>query len=217
MRGAPKIVADIDWGELWLMPRLSAFREAHPNILFCVNGAGDIPLRLGAPDVRITYGDDEDEPLFTDVLLPVSGPELRHRIAGSDSQIQLEGMPLLHLKEQSDGTEHPGWVEWLQKFGHRSSGGDRGVRYQRMRLALEAARHEVGFLVCGLSLMQRDLEEGRLFHTFPRSQHLTAPHPYRMKLRQDAERRPQLQKFVAWLRSEARKTQDFIERTVTGS
>jgi LysR family glycine cleavage system transcriptional activator len=209
-----QIVADIDWGELWLLPRLGAFREAHPNVLFCVNGAGDIPLKLGAPDVRITYGDGEGEPLFTDVLLPISGPDMRHRIARSESQIRLEGMPLLHLKEQSAGAGHPGWVEWLQKFGHRSSGADRGVRYRRTRLALEAAMHEVGFLVCGLSLIQRDLEGGRVFNPFPMTQHLTAPHPYRMKLRQDAERRPQLQKFVAWLRSEAGKTKEYIERAV---
>jgi len=209
-----QIVADIDWAELWLLPRLGAFREAHPKILFCINGAGDIPLKLGAPDVRITYGDGEDEPLFTDVLLPVSGPDNLRRIAGSESQIQLEGMPLLHLKEQSDGTGHPGWVEWLQKFDHRSSGADRGVRYQRTRLALDAVKHEVGFLVCGLSLMQRELEEGRMFHPFAMSQHLTAPHPYRMKLRQDAERRPQLQKFVAWLRGEAAKTKAYIEIAV---
>lgn len=52
------LVADPDWAELWLMPRLSAFREAHPNIRFCINGEGDIPMRLGAPDVRVARSDD---------------------------------------------------------------------------------------------------------------------------------------------------------------
>jgi LysR family glycine cleavage system transcriptional activator len=208
-------VADPDWAELWLAPRLSAFREAYPNVLFCINGVGDVPLRLGAPDLRIVYGDGRDEPLFTDVLLPVSGPDNLRRIAGGDPDQQMEGMPLLHLKVQLEDADHPGWVEWFERFGHRESGQDRGIRYQHARLALEAVRREVGYLVCGLSLVQEDLKEGRIVNLFPMSQHLTAPHPYRLKLRQDSERRPQVQRFVAWLRNAAGETRRQIEAMTT--
>lgn len=51
--GDVHIVADSDWAELWLAPRLPAFRQAHPNILFNISGLGDVPMRLGAPDLRI--------------------------------------------------------------------------------------------------------------------------------------------------------------------
>lgn len=199
-----QVTADPDWAELWLMPRLADFREAHPSVLFCINGVGDIPVRLGAPDIRVVYGDD-GEPLFTDVLVPVSGSDNLRRFVSLDPAT-LEGMPLLHLKAQLEEAGHPGWVEWFQKFGHRESGRDRGVRYQHTRLALEAVRGEVGFLVCGLSLVQRDLDEGRVFPLFPLAQHIVAPHPYRLKLRQDIERRPQIQRFLAWLRGEASET-----------
>lgn len=64
-------------------------------------------------------------------------------------------------------------------------------------------RRDVGFLVCGLSLVQRDLEDGTIFSLFPVAKHLVAPHPYRLKLRGDVEKRPQVRKFVAWLREEA--------------
>jgi LysR family glycine cleavage system transcriptional activator len=208
-----QVIADPDWSELWLMPRLSAFREAHPNILFCVNGTGDIPVRLGAPDVRIFYGGGQDEPLFTDRLLPVSGADpLRRFVALAPALHIMEGMPLLHLKAQIEGADYPGWVEWFQKFGHRESGQDRGVRYQHARLALEAVRREVGFLLGGLSLVQRDLETGVVFTLFPMAQHLVAPHPYRLKLRPDVEKRPQVRKFVAWLRNEASETRLYLER-----
>lgn len=206
-----QIVADPDWAELWLAPRLPAFRQAHPNILFCINGAGDVPLRLGAPDLRIGCGDGRDEPLFADVFVPISGPDNLRRIAGRDPAIQMEGMPLLHLKAQLEEAGPPGWVEWFQAFGYRESGPDRGVRYQHMRLALEAVRQNVGFLVCGLSLVQADLESGQVVNPFPMSQHLIALHPYRLKLRQDSEKRPQLQRFVAWLRHEASETRRQIE------
>lgn len=32
------IVADPDCSEIWLLPRLAAFRAENPNILFCING-----------------------------------------------------------------------------------------------------------------------------------------------------------------------------------
>lgn len=207
-----QIVADPDWAELWLAPRIHAFRETHPNILFCINGSGDIPLRLGAPDVRIDYGEGPGEPLFTDVLLPVTGPDNSRRIADWDPVLQMEGMPLLHLNVQRENADHPGWVEWFQQFGHRESGPDRGVRYQHARLALEAVRQDVGFLVCGLSLVLSGLEDGSIVNPFPACQHLTAPHPYRLKLRPDAEKRPQIRRFAAWLRNQASETRNEIQR-----
>ncbi|MGR3722692.1 LysR family transcriptional regulator [Abyssibius alkaniclasticus] len=204
--GALHIVAESDWAELWLAPRLAGFREDYPNIQFCINGAGDVPVRLGAPDLRVTLDDGPGEVLFSDILLPISGPDNPRRIADWDSDLTMEGMPLLHLKEQLAGNQ-PGWVEWFQAFGYRQSGPDRGVQYQNARLALEPVRQEVGFLVCGLSLVLEDLELHRIVLPFPPAQHLQARHPYRMSVRADAATRPQMQRFLAWIRAESRKTE----------
>lgn len=207
-----QIVADPDWTELWLMPRLADFRLMHPSIRFCINGVGDVPIRLGAPDLRVDYGEGEGDPLFADIFLPVTGLDNVRRIAGRDPTVQMEGMPLLHLKAQLEEDGPPGWVDWFRKFGHREIGPDRGVRYQHLRLGLEAVRENVGFLVCGLSLVRRDLDEGIVVNPFPISQHLVAPHSYRLKARHDAERRPQIMRFVAWLRNEAAETRTYIEQ-----
>jgi LysR family glycine cleavage system transcriptional activator len=42
------IVADSDRAELLLWPRLHQFKSIHPNTLFCVNGVGGVPLRMGS-------------------------------------------------------------------------------------------------------------------------------------------------------------------------
>lgn len=205
------IVADPDWAELWLMPRVPKFRSEHPNIMFCINGAGDVPLRLGTPDLRIVYGEEPGELLFRDVIIPVTGPDNTRRIADWDPVLQMEGMPLLHLKSHQDGSDHPGWVEWFEKYGHRKKGPDRGVRYPNARLATEAVRQNVGFLVCGLSLILLDLETGLIVLPFPMSEHLVAPHPFRLRTRTDSVHRPQIQRFIAWLRSEAKDTRHKID------
>ena len=205
------IVAEPDWAELWLLPRMPEFRKNHPNILFCINGVGDIPVRLGAPDLRIGNGPETGENLFTDALLPVAGPDNIRRIAAWDAEMEMEGMPLLHLKSQKDDGNHPGWVQWFAAFGHRRTGPDRGVIYPNARLAVQSVRLEAGFLVCGLSLVFQDLDTGSVVLPFPLAQHLIAPHPYRMKLRPDAANRPQTQRFIEWLRGEAVKTERRIK------
>jgi LysR family glycine cleavage system transcriptional activator len=209
------IVAEGDWSVLWLEPRLETFRAAHPNIKFCINGAGDVPLRLGAPDLRVVQDNGPGEVLYTDILLPISGPDNPRRIADWDSDLTMEGMPLLHLDEQLTGAQ-PGWVDWFQAFGYRTSGPDRGVHYQNARLAMEPVRQEVGFLVCGLSLVLRDLESGQIVLPFPPDQHLKARTPFRMIVRPEAETRPQMQRFLAWLRGELRTSLQVMDK-ITGA
>jgi LysR family transcriptional regulator, glycine cleavage system transcriptional activator len=205
------IVADGDWAELWLLPRLPAFQQDNPNIRFCVNGAGDVPVRLGAPDLRITCGEDQGEPLYRDLLVPVTGPDNPRRLSDWDPVLQMEGMPLLHLKAQREGRDAPGWVEWFARYGHRNTGQDRGVHYPRARIALEAVRQNIGFLVCGLSLVLQDLDAGTIVLPFPVSDHLVAPHPYRLRISTAAAGRPQIQRFAAWLWAETMATRSRID------
>lgn len=201
------IVADPDWADLWLIPRLAAFRADHANILFCINGAGDVPLRLGAPDLRMTYGGDAGEVLYHDVILPVTGPDNTRRLAAWNADLVMEGMPLLHLRTQKETPDHPGWVAWFEAYGRRREGRDRGVVAPNARIGLEAVRKDVGFLVCGLSLILADLDLGSVVLPFPAFEHLPAPQPYRVQVRHDSMTRPQIQKFLAWLRGEARETE----------
>ena len=209
------IVADTDWADLWLLPRIPAFRSQHPKILFCINGAGDVPVRLGTPDLRVVCGPTPGDFLYRDVILPVTGPDNTRRMAHRDPLLQMEGMPLLHLKSHQDGHDHPGWVAWFTAFGHRLTGPGRGVHYPSARLAMDAVRQNVGFLACGLSLLLADLETGSIVLPFPASDHIAAPHPYRLRIRADAAPRPQIQSFVAWLDEQAKATQRQIETLTT--
>jgi LysR family transcriptional regulator, glycine cleavage system transcriptional activator len=207
------IVADPDWSELWLLPRLAAFRAENPNILFCINGAGDVPLRLGAPDCRIEYGEaGRGEELYRDRLLPVTGPDNLRRIADWDAQMPLEGMPFLHLEAQRDDALRPGWPHWVERFGYRRAGAGRGVHYRHARLALEAVRQNVGFLICGLSLVAPDLAQGKIVLPYPAFQSLEAPRPYVLTVATHGTLRPQLQRFIDWLRGEAKATQAELVR-----
>jgi len=212
------VVADPDWSELWLLPRLADFRAENLNILFCINGAGDVPLRLGAPDCRIEYTDPgHGEELFRDRLLPVTGPDNLRRMADWDTQMPLEGMPFLHLEAQRDDPQRPGWPHWVERFGYRREGAARGVHYRHARLALEAVRQNVGFLICGLSLVEDDLAQGRIVLPYLAKQSLVAPKPYVLTVTAHGALRPQLKRFIDWLRNEARLTRHSMRRATEES
>jgi LysR family glycine cleavage system transcriptional activator len=199
------IVADPDWAELWLAPRLATFRQLHPNILFNINGLGDVPMRLGAPDLRVSRESGTGEVLFADLFVAITGPDNLRRLIALPDDWQLEGMPLLHMRPQREGLM-PGWVEWCRVHGQRSRGSERGVVYANARLALAAVRENIGFLLCGLALCQPDLEAGRVVLAFPAFMHVATDTPYRLTLRSAGYRRPQTDRFLAWLRSEASLT-----------
>jgi LysR family glycine cleavage system transcriptional activator len=200
------IVAEPDLSELWLMPRLAAFQQAYPNTMFCINGIGDIPIRIGMPDIRISCDDGPGEPLFRDLFVAVTGPDNPRRIADWDEAMPMEGMPLLHLAAHQSEMGQPGWLEWFTMYGQRKKGPERGVHYKNTRLALEAVRANVGFLVCGLSLVLEDLSKGSIVLPFSAEQHILAPHPYRLSIRPESENRPQVARFVDWLKAEADAT-----------
>lgn len=210
------VVADADWSMQWLIPRLEKFRAENPNILFCVNGAGDVRMRLGAPDCRIEYGPNaQGEVLYHDYLLPVGNPDLFPRIGDRTAGQSMEGLPLLHLEAQRDLQDRLGWPDWFEEYGQRHDGLGRGVHYRHGRLAMEAVRQSVGFLFYGLSLFIDDLEGENVALPFSADMCLPAPYPYRMQLREEGAMRPQMQRFCDWLRTEIRSTTLRMEDMVT--
>lgn len=210
------LAADPDWAELWLAPRLDGFRADRPGILFCINGAGDVAPREGGPDLRVALVPEDaagpSEALFTDWLVPVTGPDNLRRLGAWDPEAPLEGLPLLHLEEQRDDPARPGWPAWIAAHGGRREGAARGVHYRRLDQAMEAVRRNVGFLVCGLALARQDLGAGTVALPHPATKGLRAPCAYRMTPHPGAERRPAVRQFLDWLRDEAQETRDWLAR-----
>jgi LysR family transcriptional regulator, glycine cleavage system transcriptional activator len=200
------VAANSDWAELWLAPRLPAFRRAHPHILFCVNGAGDVPMRLGRADVEIRFrGGNEGDVLFHDYLVPISSPANAARIAELPGP-RLEGFPLLHLDFYRDDPEAIGWPQWIAAHRHRDSALDRGIRFQRIRPGLDAVSSDAGLMVCGLALVLDRVEAGEFTLPFPITAGAWTGHAFRARFRIDALRRPQVARFREWMLGEARTT-----------
>lgn len=206
------LVADPDWAELWLLPRLPAFRAANPNMRFCINGEGDVPVRLGSPDMRVMRSDDaRGAVLFRDVHVAITGPDNLRRLGDWDHDFELEGLPLLHVDAEQRDSRPPGWPEWVAQYGLRREGAGRGVHYRHLRLALAAVRQNVGFLICGLGLARRDIETGAVVLVYPADRNLSGAEPYRFFLQSETRATAQVRRFADWLADQARETQDWID------
>lgn len=212
------VTADPDWAELWLQPRIEQFRKANPNTLLCINGIGDVPLRIGDSDCTVWFGPPgpgpDEEALFNDYLAPVSSPENTDRISKLPEDERLEGFPILHLDCYALDAGETGWKEWTRKFGRRSTAPERGIRYKRVQHALEAVYANAGIMICGLALVAPQIAEGRLSVPFPIKEGSWSKNAYRVSFRRGARRRSAIERFREWLMAEAQKTSDEVQQLV---
>jgi LysR family glycine cleavage system transcriptional activator len=206
------IAATPDFADLWLKPRLEAFRAGHPNIRFCVNGEGDAPMRLGAADCEIDFrpAGEAGELLFHDFVLPVSSPENTARIAPLPAAGRLEGFPLLHLDFYRDDPAVPDWPKWIAAASLVREAPQRGIRFLRISRVLDAVRANAGLTICGLALIAQELDDGRLSLPFPHSLGSWTSHAFKARFRAQPLVRPQVRRFRDWLLAESERTGEWL-------
>jgi len=210
-----QIAADIDCAELWLKPRLAQFKAAYPNILFSINGEGDVPMRLGHTDIEIDFAKFQPAEnhllLFHDFLIPIGSPANVRRIANRKNR--LEGFPLLHLDFYKDDPKTLNWAKWIAAHAPPRSGPPHGIiRFQRISPGLEAVASDAGLMICGLALIAQRVEKGEIGLPFPVKTGSWTSHAFQARFRQAALLRPQVQKFRDWLAQEARATDKDVRR-----
>ncbi|RDI99403.1 LysR family transcriptional regulator [Dyella solisilvae] len=218
------IAATADFADLWLKPRMGSFKAEYPHVLFCINGEGDVPLRIGQVDCEISFGrqraNANDDLLFRDFLLPISSPENARRLANFALRDCLEGFPLLHLDFYKEDPSAPNWSTWIKAQQLKRTAPNRGIRFQRISGVLEAVRANAGLTISGLALLAADIGDGSLSLPFPVSSGHWTEHVFQARFRPDALLRPQVTRFRDWLLAQATVTRDWLSqftRSANGS
>lgn len=209
------VAAPSDFAELWLAPRLGRFTALHPNTRFSINGEGDAPIRIGSVDCEISFGPPRDEPeydiLFRDYVLPIGSPENTRRIAALSRRERLEGFPLLHLDFYRNDPAAPAWPAWIKAQKLKRTAPERGIRFQRITMVLEAVLVDAGLTLCGIALLSALVEDQRLSFPFPKSGAWTS-HAFQSRFRKDTLARPQMRRFRDWLVDECAETRQWLSR-----
>lgn len=208
------IAAPSDFADLWLNPRIASFRAEHPHVLFCINGEGDAPLRIGQVDCEISFGplsrQASNDLLFRDFVVPISSPENTRRISSIALCDRVEGFPLLHLDFYKEDPSAPNWANWIKAQRLKRTEPNRGMRFQRIKPALEAVRANAGLTICGLALLSPYIDDGTLSLPFPVSTGLWTDHGFQAHFRPDSLLRPQVKRFREWMVAQAALTHAWL-------
>lgn len=151
----------------WLIPRLNAFRAAHPGIeIELVSSVRLADFDSGAIDAAIRFGDGDwpglrCDPLMIEERFPVCSPALAAGPPALTTAGDLAGCVLLH------NGAHPGeWAGWLQATGTRGVDAGRGPVFDASNEVLAAAANGMGVALGRTPLVEPDLEAGRLVAPF---------------------------------------------------
>jgi DNA-binding transcriptional LysR family regulator len=146
----------------WLLPRLSDFRERHPEIDVRVSTTSRKLRYIGdAFDIGVRVGEEQGTGLISrlltpDMRLPACSPALLRRNP-VQNVADLRRHTLLH--SSSTGTA---WSRWLHEAGAPDLRAAHHVTLDHTYLQLAAAVEGLGMALASLPLIERDIAAGRL-------------------------------------------------------
>jgi len=167
-RGALTVSVPPSFAILWFVPRLSSFREAHPDMDIRIKAVDEISGSLTDDvDVAIYYGDGRWSgvrayQLHEEYLWPVCSPLLLNK-ADIKKPADLFKQTLLH-----DETRNA-WKDWFQLVGLPQYKGDNGPVFSHSSLALQAAVHGQGVALANNVLVKPEIDSGHLVRIFPQA------------------------------------------------
>lgn len=191
--------------QLWLMPRLPAFAQAHPDIALNLSAAHThSDFALGQVDLDIRYGvprwpDLVVEPLFEERILPLASPAFirTHRLK------RVEQLPELPLIQSNVNVVQ--WTDWFAAHIDRRPPERFTLRFDRSQMAMEAAILGLGVALDSATLAARHLSEGRLRAVFGFDKFVRAKAHFAVYPARHAKRAP-VEAFLVWLHAEAARS-----------
>jgi LysR family glycine cleavage system transcriptional activator len=153
----------------WLLPRLTAFQEAHPGIdVRITTSTALVDFKSGGVDAAIRYGRGQwpglrADWLMADQLFPVCSPAL---LAGKKPLRKPEDLAEHVLLHSSAGNDDD-WRLWLTAAGLPTNLSRMpGVTFDLVFMTVQAAIDGVGVAMGRTSYVQDDIAKGRLVVPF---------------------------------------------------
>jgi LysR family glycine cleavage system transcriptional activator len=201
----------------WLVPRLHGFSAKHPGIDLRISAATSLIDRKGQRneipassfrehevDVAIRFGAGDYPGCRVDALMPASvipvcSPALLEAPDALRAPADLRGQTLLHDDTGYQG--RPDWDDWLAAAGVSDVDARRGLRFNHVSLALEAAIDGQGVALTLEPLAVADVAAGRL--VFPFELRLPVEQGYFVVCLEEMAHEPDIAAFRKWLLAEA--------------
>ena len=198
----------------WLVPRLPAFTEAHPDIDVRMAMSSepvdfnrdevDVAIRVGRADRATDVSGTPDsatrvrlDRLFPDVLVPVCSATHQRESPPLRSPKDLTDHVLLHTT-----TRRNAWEEWSEAMGVAKVTSVRELWFGHFFMTHQAACEGRGIAVLPLVFVADDLASGRLVEAIERP--IASGEWYYMLCRENQARGRNLALFREWIDEESR-------------
>ncbi|WP_237045820.1 LysR family transcriptional regulator [Aquipseudomonas alcaligenes] len=188
----------------WLVPRLKAFQQLHPEVtVHLTNRTRPFLFADTSFDAAIYFGDGEwsgteAHYLMPEEPLPVCSPEL----LGERTQFAAAELASLPLLQQS--TRPYAWRQWFAAQGLNVPRDMSGPRYELFSMLAQAAMHGMGVALIPPFLIQRELDAGLLVPAHPAAL-LSSDRAYRLMIPERKVESAALRAFRDWLLQAARE------------
>ncbi|MFO1414500.1 MAG: LysR substrate-binding domain-containing protein [Burkholderiales bacterium] len=190
------------FASLWLMPRLPAFLNQHPDLRVQLSAAfSDSDFARGEVDLDIRYGavrggDLSVETIFPEEILPLANPDLMSRIT-----VRLPSDLLAHPLILS-AVNVVQWPRWFAANGVPLTPGTYALTFDRTYLALDAAVQGLGIALDSGRLAETYLQNGQLVPVFSDRKAISV-HAHHLVFPKAHGKWSKVERFVQWIREEA--------------
>lgn len=204
------------FASMWLIPRLEAFQQEHPDIDIRIDASDvAVDLELVDIDMALRYGPAEAMPvgavrLFGETLMPVASPWL---IKSSPAIREPADIARFTLIEAGDAhRSHLEWLTWRRWFETNGLARTQPRRWLYFNYAyqmVQAALSGQGVVLARSPLIAESLASGDLVEVLPR-QRMDSPMAYWLLVAPRSTTRPEIRAFCDWLRQQAAVTRKTI-------
>ena len=202
----------------WLLPRLSAFQEAHPGIdVHITTSINLVDFKSGDVDAAIRYGRGQwpglrADWLMADELFPVCSPAL---LAGKKPLRRPEDLADHVLLHNSAGNNDD-WRLWLTAAGLPTNLSKQpGITFDLVYMTVQAAIDGMGVAVGRTSYVEADIAKGRLVVPFNIA--LPADAGFYLVSPETTADTPKLSAFRQWLKASIHaKTEELSKADQSG-
>lgn len=196
--GILSVSVPTSFASLWLIPRLGRFAERYPDIAIAMQTehrqpdapitATDLGIRLApAPKAGGTW-----LRVVRESLVPVCSPSLLARFEGAPAEKLLQSAPLVHVTTMPED-----WEWWFAQSRIRPPRDGQDVRFDTIRLAIDAALQGLGIVLGRKPFVDDDIASGRLVEIG--GPPLQGPSCYWLVGEEATFRRAEAKLFRSWL------------------
>lgn len=197
------------FASLWLLPRLAAFHQAHP----------DIDIRVSAQDALVDLDEGEldlalrhqrkatptagAEWLFDEQLSPVASPAL---LSEGPALRRVADLARHTLVEDDDERRYDGalsWRAWLAAQGQPHLRPRRWLYLSYAHQQVQTALAGQALALGRLAMCQQALRRGELIEPFGVAARTASPYAYWLLLSAQGHERPEVLAFATWIREQA--------------